>query len=149
MNKHHNVFGFSLIEVLVSVFVFSIGLLGIAGMQLASLRMKGDSLYRAQAEMLAADMADRMRTNLNQAELGTASPYNNAAGASTANPNCLGLDSTGAPTSSSCSPSQLAQNDFYEWNSAIGGGRSHRLGPCGASCAAQWIRNRMHRQHPL
>ena len=59
--------GFSLIEVLVSIVVLSIGLLGLAALQVSGLRVGQSSFYRAQAAQFAADMADRMRANLGDA----------------------------------------------------------------------------------
>lgn len=55
--------GFSLLEVLISIVVLSVGLLGIAGLQLMSLKMNDSAYYRSQAVILAEDMLDRMRSN--------------------------------------------------------------------------------------
>jgi len=57
--------GFSLIEVLVAVLVFSIGLLGLAALQVASVRTNQSAAYRSTAVGLAYAMADRMRANQN------------------------------------------------------------------------------------
>lgn len=59
--------GFSLIEVLVAIVVLSIGLLGLAALQVSGLRVGQSSFYRAQAAQLATDMADRLRANAGQA----------------------------------------------------------------------------------
>lgn len=59
--------GFSLIEVLVSIVVLSIGLLGLASLQVSGLRVGQSSFYRAQAAQLATDMADRLRANAGEA----------------------------------------------------------------------------------
>ena len=59
--------GFSLIEVLVAIVVLSVGLLGLAALQVSGLRVGQSSFYRAQAAQFAADMADRMRANLGDA----------------------------------------------------------------------------------
>jgi type IV pilus assembly protein PilV len=59
--------GFSLIEVLVAVVVLSIGLLGLAALQVSGLRVGQSSFYRAQAAQLATDMADRLRANAGEA----------------------------------------------------------------------------------
>ena len=59
--------GFSLIEVLVSVVVLSIGLLGLAALQVSGLRVGQSSFYRAQAAQFATDMADRLRANAGEA----------------------------------------------------------------------------------
>ncbi len=55
--------GFTLLEVLVAVLILAIGLLGLAGLQAASLRYNQDAHLRSQATLLAYDMSDRMRTN--------------------------------------------------------------------------------------
>lgn len=55
--------GFTLIEVLVALLVLSIGLLGVAGLQLASLRDSQDAYMRSQASILAMDITERMRAN--------------------------------------------------------------------------------------
>lgn len=71
--------GLSLLEVLVAIVILSLGLLGMAGLQAASLRASQGSFYRAQAAQYADDMAERMRANLGQARtyglaLGDAAP---------------------------------------------------------------------------
>jgi len=59
--------GLSLIEVLVAIVIISLGLLGMAGLQAASLRTSQSAFYRAQAAQFANDMAERMRANLGDA----------------------------------------------------------------------------------
>ena len=56
--------GVSLIEVLVTVVVLSIGLLGLAGMQATGSKFNHSAYLRSQAVNLAYDMADRMRANI-------------------------------------------------------------------------------------
>jgi type IV pilus assembly protein PilV len=55
--------GFTLIESLVALLVLSIGLLGVAAMQLASLQANNGAFQRTQATFLAQEIADRMRAN--------------------------------------------------------------------------------------
>jgi type IV pilus assembly protein PilV len=59
--------GFSLVEVLISIVVLSIGLLGAAGLMGASLRNTNTAYYRSQATVLADDILDRMRANITAA----------------------------------------------------------------------------------
>lgn len=66
----HRTQGFSLIEVLVSIVVLSIALLGTAGLMSASLRSTNTSYFRSQATILADDILDRMRANLELAKDG-------------------------------------------------------------------------------
>jgi|GEM_PF-166173 len=56
--------GLSLIEVLVAIIVLSIGLLGLAGLQLSSLRNSNSAYLRSQAIVLSGDIIDRMRANI-------------------------------------------------------------------------------------
>lgn len=55
--------GLTLIEVLVALLILSIGILGLASLQTASLSFNTSSAQRTQATVLAYDMADRMRAN--------------------------------------------------------------------------------------
>lgn len=61
--NHRLSHGFSLIEVLVTIVVLAIGLLGLAGLQTAGLRNNQSALLRSNATMLAYDIVDRMRAN--------------------------------------------------------------------------------------
>jgi len=113
--------GFSLLEVLIAALIFSIGLLGLASLQVTGLKMSHDSLLRSIASMHANDMADRMRANYPAFALGQASPYNNPTGTVVGNPNCLGKSSSGSNIDTQCNTTQMAQQDFYDWTSAIRG----------------------------
>ncbi len=55
--------GFSLIEVLVTLVVFSVGLLGTAAMQIVSKKATYDAVQRTAAAMVASDLLERMRAN--------------------------------------------------------------------------------------
>ncbi len=55
--------GTTLIEILVAIVVLSIGLLGLAGLQLKGIQVNQGSSYRSQAAFLAEDIADRMRAD--------------------------------------------------------------------------------------
>ena len=70
--------GFSLLEVLVTLVIISVGLLGLAGLQATGLKNNQGALLRSQATTLAYDIIDRMRAN-RQAAL--AENYNIALGA--------------------------------------------------------------------
>lgn len=60
--------GFSMVEVLVALLVLSIGLLGIAGLQLTSVRANQSAYLRGQAVMLAQQALDRVRSNVGNAD---------------------------------------------------------------------------------
>ena len=103
---HRRELGFSMIEILITLVILSIGLLGIAGLQLTGLQSNRSAYYRSQATVIAYDMIDRMRTNVDGV---SANDYDNA---NTANlpsdPNCIN-------SSSGCSAASLADNDIREW----------------------------------
>lgn len=60
---HRNQKGVSLIEVLITVLLMSIGALGVAAMQLTGLKYNSGASVRTQATLLANDLMDRMRAN--------------------------------------------------------------------------------------
>lgn len=129
--------GFTLLEVLVAVLVLSIGLLGLAGLQTYGLRNNHSAFLRSQAVVLAYDAFDRMRSNREQALLGTGSDYNTAFtdGAPT------------APSCTSCSSSQVAQLDLAQWKTDIarlpaGRGRIAIDANGKATIQVQWADNR-------
>ncbi len=72
--------GFSLVEVLITVVLVSIGLLGLAGLQLTSVQNSNSSGERFIATTLAQDILERMRANRNRA-IGPGKVYNLAMGA--------------------------------------------------------------------
>jgi type IV pilus assembly protein PilV len=53
--------GVSLLEVMITVLILTVGLLGMAKMQMISASYNQSSFFRSQATLLAYDMADRMR----------------------------------------------------------------------------------------
>lgn len=86
--------GMTLIEILVTVIVLSIGLLGMASLTVGSLKNNQGAFLRTQATILAYDMADRMRSNTAEAISGS---YNNASTTNApAAPNCGANGCTGA-----------------------------------------------------
>jgi type IV pilus assembly protein PilV len=105
-NRDNSQDGFTLLEVLIAIVVLALGLLGLAGLQAASLRNNHSAYLRSQATLLAYDMADRMRANPEAAKNGdynTAAPANNA--------QCSTMDG--------CTFTQMAQRDKFEWAAAV------------------------------
>ncbi|MCM0610989.1 type IV pilus modification protein PilV [Marinobacter sediminum] len=101
--------GFTLIEILVTLFILAIGLLGLAGLLFEGMRNNQGAYLRTQASILAYDMADRMRANSNMA-----ASYGGFTtdGASTALPGCASL-ATG------CTPSDQVTLDLVGWTRQI------------------------------
>ncbi|WLQ14056.1 type IV pilus modification protein PilV [Hahella aquimaris] len=103
IGKRNSQRGFSMMEILVTLLITAIGLLGLASMQMLSLKNVNNSQFRTLATFYAYDMAERMRSN--KKGLTT---YQSITGSET-KPSC----------SSSCSASDIAKLDAYEWNELI------------------------------
>ncbi|WP_162224943.1 type IV pilus modification protein PilV [Neptunomonas antarctica] len=104
--------GVGLIEVLITLLVLSVGLLGMATLQIRAVQLNQSSYLRSQAITLAYDMADRISIN------GEASAsYAQAIAADIpANPlACAGADSV----SYSCSGTPLATSDLSVWLTSL------------------------------
>ena len=105
--------GFSLIEVLVSLVVLSLGLLGIASLLGTSLSGSHTSSVRTQAIVLASDIASRMRANRPTA---VAPAPDNYEGIAPTDNRCRAVHFNhrhGAPTV--CTPQQMAADDLFDW----------------------------------
>lgn len=55
--------GFTLLEVLIAIVIFSFGMLGMAGVLVLSVRVNQSAYLRTQAAFLAQSIADRIRAN--------------------------------------------------------------------------------------
>lgn len=106
--------GFGLIEVLVTLLVFSIGALAVAGLQAVSKKNRYNALQRSTAVRLAHSMAARMHANpqaLSDYLVATDSP--------------LGGDTLGGTPASNCyntcTPKQLAKFDLWQWEQMLDG----------------------------
>lgn len=66
----HGMRGASLIEVLISVLILGVGILGIAAMQATALRNSQSALERSQAVIQSYAMLDAMRANVDAARAG-------------------------------------------------------------------------------
>lgn len=83
--------GTTLLEVLITVVLVSVGLLGLAGLQLTTVQNTNSSGERFEATTLARDILERMRANRQQALNGQ---YNLALGDAPAGGNLAGTDLT-------------------------------------------------------
>lgn len=106
--------GATLIEALIALLIFTVGLLGLAAMQLNALQSTTDSGQRSQASWLMNDMAERMRSN----PRGSMDDYQVA-------PNCAALPAVSCAdyynpqtntkvAASNCSAVQMAAFDRWE-----------------------------------
>jgi type IV pilus assembly protein PilV len=98
--------GFTLVEVLVSLVILSIGLLGIAKLMLFSSHSNDSAYLRSQATDLAYQMLDDMRANTTQAAI-VGGPYTTALTAAATNP--------GFTCVATAACANLALYDVYQW----------------------------------
>lgn len=108
MNKQK---GFTLMEVLVALAVLSIGLLGMAGMQLFSMKNSHGAYLQSQASFFAYDLVDKIRANpvgFNNGSYDTT--YSSISGSIV---NCQS-------NTANCTPTQLAAFELAQWKCALG-----------------------------
>jgi type IV pilus assembly protein PilV len=96
--------GISLVEVMVTVLILSVGLLGMAGLQSRLQQSEMEAYQRSQALMLLNDMANRIATN------------RNAAGTYVTNTSGVGVSMANCPTGTS-----TQERDMNEWCEALKG----------------------------
>lgn len=101
--------GFTLLEVMIALVIFSIGLLGLAGLQAEALRYNNGAYQRSQATFLVNDIMDRMRANRDSAINGN---YDIALGTNPPSATCVG-------TGASCDAAATTAADLYEWKQAL------------------------------
>ncbi|MGI2028825.1 type IV pilus modification protein PilV [Endozoicomonas acroporae] len=97
--------GFTLIETLVALLILSIGLLGMAGLQIVSLQSSNGALSRSQATMLSYDLVERIRRNPEQIDY-----YKDSLDTKPESTNCI---------STTCTAEQLAQEDLFQWSTEL------------------------------
>ena len=93
-----------MLEILVALFILSVGLLGLASLQIASIKNINNAQFHSLATEYAYDMAERMRSNRAAVISGD---YDNVVSTVT-DPGCT-----------VCSTSGMAQFDAYQWNQKI------------------------------
>ncbi len=95
--------GITLVESLVALVIISAGMLGIAGLYVASLKAGRSALIRTEAVNLVSDMADRIRANPRAGEAYDTSGY----GSGPAKQGCV--------VDENCSAEKLAEDDLARW----------------------------------
>jgi len=96
--------GFTLIELMVAMAIFAIGMLGLAALQGEGLRYNSNAYERTQAVILASDMADRIRANVGTG--GANVLYGAIASPAGAAATCINV---------TCSSNQMVAADAFEW----------------------------------
>lgn len=104
--------GAGLLEVLVTVVVLSVGILGIAGLQFQSKQLQHEAIQRTYAAMLSHDILERLRANAGELPAAAVVVGGGTRG-SEPTPNCIG--------SAVCTGFQLYQHDLWEWEQMMDG----------------------------
>jgi len=105
----HKQSGFTLLEVLITLVILAIGLLGLAGLQAVGLQQNHSAYMRSQATQAAYSIMDRMRANpVEMAAIGN--KYLTSPKDANVQAGC---------TAGGCDETQMAENDLFEWNEAL------------------------------
>lgn len=105
--------GFTLLEVLIAVVILGVGLLGLAGLMMVSVRTNQSAYLRSQASFLAQSMADRMRNNQFAVWNNT---YNVTVPTSSVGPSG---PNAGANATCPCDATTIARRDLFWWSQEI------------------------------
>jgi type IV pilus assembly protein PilV len=97
--------GFSMLEVLIAVLVFSLGMIGLAGLLIFAIQSNHVAYLRTQATFLAHNMAARMSAN--------------PAGVWAGNYNVTYPVTGTATCDSGCNPAELASYDNQQWSTQL------------------------------
>ncbi len=108
---HTTARGFTLLEVMISLVVLAIGVMGVIGLQTSTYKQLQTSQNFSKAAMLASDMADRMLAN-QETVPSTAYLHPHDAAIATPDPDC---------TTAACTPAQLAAYDVWHWQTELKG----------------------------
>jgi type IV pilus assembly protein PilV len=109
--------GFTLLEVMIAVLVFAIGMLTTASLQLVAKRANYESLQRTTASQLAFDMLERIRANsaaMNSYTGGGELVLGGGTRGAEPVPNC---DSV----ADACTAGDVALNDLWQWEQLVDG----------------------------
>jgi len=113
-NEYRKLNGFSLLELLIALVVFSIGLLAIAGLQTVAKQANFEAVQRTTAAQVANGLLEDMRTNGNGIDIYAGAPDlgGGAAGAEPV-PNCR--------DGNECNAAQKAAHDLWFWEQVLDG----------------------------
>ncbi len=104
--------GVGLIEVLISLLIITIGILGMAGVHSSSLQYNQSSYVQSQATFLATDMLDRIQANSSLAKSGT--NYQVGLGDLEFS-QCIESSYPTHCEAGSCTPQEMATYDILQW----------------------------------
>ncbi|MGH8507058.1 MAG: type IV pilus modification protein PilV [Stenotrophobium sp.] len=119
--------GFTMVEVLVALVILSIGLLGVAGLQLSGVRDTQDSYFRSQATIAMNDLAERIYANVPAAQAAEYGGYDSSViDCGTAPAKICARETTTGTIPPICSSAEMATYDEFVASCGMpnGAGRS-------------------------
>jgi type IV pilus assembly protein PilV len=116
--------GFSLIELLVAMVIFTIGLISIAGLQMVAKKSNYEGLQRTTASHIAYGLLEEMRTNGDGMGTYLAAPDLGGGQASEPGSDCNN-------PASPCTATQKATHDLWFWEQILDG--EQEVGAAGAT----------------
>jgi len=130
MRIKKNTTGFTLIEILIAVVILSIGLLGMAGIQIKGLRGTTSSTLRSEASIIANDIAERVHANNGGVFIAGVAQNLHYSDVDTTTIACGVLPNfcsatPGNPVVAACAaaggPNSMAASDIFEFACGLGG----------------------------
>ena len=110
--------GFTIVEVLVSIIIFSIGLIGVARLQVVAKQNNFDAVQRVAAASIAQDILSRMRSNHTVLNTYVSNSGNTTIGRTSITteptPTCV-------TSGNACTENQLALHDLWDVEQALDG----------------------------
>lgn len=125
--------GFTLLELLVTILIVTVGLLGLAKMQAAAISNSSVSRTRALMTFQAESLAGMIRANKNfwvtSGSTTTWPQFQVSKAGAVTNVGMNKLGSTGSCLGATCTPDQLAWDDMYTWAAAFNDGTANSAFP--------------------
>lgn len=127
--------GVGMIEVLISIIIASFALLGLAGLQVTSLRYQKTAQFRTLATQYAVDLADRIRANAAGAKAGN---YVTAPTLYSVGAGAVAIPAVDC-AANSCSVAQIANWDIINWRAGLARGMTGGWGQVSGSVGQGFI----------
>ena len=115
MNKHQRNLqtGFSMIEALVALVVLTIGILGVAGIQINGVRTNFDAYNRSLATSMIRDIVERIHVNQPATQAGDYADFDSDDVDCSAPPDPYCAEQAGVANTATCTSAEMATFDMF------------------------------------